>query len=910
MKISDLRVNGSSHPLAVDDVPRFTWKAFSDDFGVLLPEAQLEVRDHDGLVWDSGRCTSTGVPALEYAGPELRAKTAYTWRVRAWDQFGDASEWSREAAFETGLRGEGIDGAQWIRLEEDTPVGQTAPVQYLRHEFTVPAGVRRARSFSTALGWYHLRVNGADATGPGYFPGFTSFDDRVEYQVRDITSRVREGRNVVGAILTDGRFRGRIGAGAVPSFYGNRTAVIVRLEIELEDGRCVSVVSGRHWEGGHGSILTADTRAGEIVDARLRSAWDEADGRLPSPLKVIAVDEARALVGERVQTRQHSSIPAVARWTAPSGKTVVDFGQNTHGFVRITARGPRGSSMSVHHSEVLDRGGEVDIAYLAGGGEGPPTFILPNVYTFSGNTEAFEPLFCTQGFRYASLDIPDGTAVLDIACVPVHADLDYHSEFSCSDELVNRFHHNVLSSMQWNFIDVPSDCPTRERSGWTGDAEVFAPTALLLADAGEYLANWLVDARLQQHSDGTIPDVVPMDGPSWREGAERADIVPGLPLPPSGSAGWGDAVVIIPWEIYQATGAIKPLRDGYEAMTRWVERYARMALVNRSVDDPIWTKYVVNAGYHWGEWLEPVGEGDGREDLLDLMRDLHSNPRSSVATAYFEHSSRLLSHIAELLGFREDAARFLSYADGARYAWQQLCISSDGSLLPDAQATYVRALDFDLVPSQQRPAVAQRLVDRIRARGTHLGTGFLTTGVLLKQLSAHGHDETAVGVLTQTKAPSWLDQVRRGATSIWETWTGLDASGNPTGSYNHYALGAAARWLYENLAGLQRERPGWQSIRIDPVISPRFTRASASIGTPFGAASSAWERNGNDVTLNVQIPVGATATLRLRDVALTEVLVQRGVVDAIEAEEIATLVRFGSGTYTFEWRMTPVTVDA
>ncbi|TXK16345.1 alpha-L-rhamnosidase [Homoserinibacter sp. GY 40078] len=893
-----LRTSGRISPEGLDGTPEFSWQLATDAKGVILGTAQVVVRDLAGEpVWDSGAMPVT-VPTIRYAGPQLPPRSTFTWQVVVWDADGTESDWSEPAQFSTGLLGAGLEPARWIRVGDEPAVGETAPVQYLRHEFTLPSAPVRARSYSTALGWYRLGVNGQDALGPGIFPGFTAFEARVEYQVRDITSLLHEGDNAVSLLLADGRYRGRIGALGQPAIYGNRTAVIARLEIELADGSIVEIATDDSWEGGTGEIGASDPREGETIDARLRGAWDRIGGSIPHPERVVAVEERRSLVGEGpAPFAAAAPIAEVSRTRAPSGALIVDFGQNLHGVARITARGPAGTEVVVHHSEVLTPEGEVDLDYLFAGM--PVDIHLgPNRLILSGEQDEFEPTFSTQGFRYIAITAPEGVEILQAAAVPIHAAIDYDGRFTSSNPLVDRFHENVTWSMRGNFLDVPTDCPTRERSGWTGDAQVFARTALLMADTAPYLANWMVDARLQQHTDGTIPDIVPVDANNWREGAEREEMAPGMPLPPPGSAGWGDAIVLIPWSIYLATGSTTALEENYTAMSRWIERYATLA-ASSGADDP----YFVNAGYHWGEWLEPAGEGDGVLDIMSMTQDLHVHPRAWVATAYFEHSSRLLAQIAELLGHAEDAAHFTVYAEGARDAWQRHYMPENG-LLPEAQATYVRALEFGLVPAERRAATTARLVERIRERGTHLGTGFLSTGFLLGQLSENGADDVALDLLLQTSAPSWLGQVEAGATTVWESWTGHDENGRAIMSHNHYSLGASARWLYERLAGIRPAAPGWARITVDPLLNRRIDRVSAQTGTPFGPLGIEWSLEGVHAVATVRIPAGASATMTLRGGRAESASIDGETLagsDRVTEADGALAVQLGSGTHRVEW---------
>jgi alpha-L-rhamnosidase len=901
----ELRVCGLTAPLGLDSTPVFSWKVRTDVSDVVLAAAAVRLLDDGGaVVWESGWVATPGIPAVSYTGPALTPRSVYRWEVRVRDGRGLESERSETATFETGVLGGGLGAARWIRLDETTPTGEAGPVQYLRREFDIASEVTRARVFATALGWYRLHVNGVDVTGAGLYPGFTAFESRVEYQVRDVTAFLAEGRNTIGLVLSDGRFRGRIGALGTPAMYGDRTAVIALLELEHADGGRTVVHTDGSWSGGHGEIVTADPRAGETIDARRHTEWSILGGTLADEVAVAEVEESRMLVGASAEPVVYApELPSVSTHRAPSGKLIVDFGQNLHGVARIVARGPRGAEVVVTHSEVLSRDGEVETSYLFGGMP-VDVHIGPNRLILSGGDDVFVPTFSTQGFRYIALDAPEDVDFLEFASIPVHAALDYRGRFECSDELVTRFHDNVVWSMRGNFLDVPTDCPTRERSGWTGDAQVFAPTALLLAESGRYLANWLVDMRAQQHSDGTITDIVPLDSPNWREGAPPAEMMPGVTMPPSGAAGWGDAIVLIPWEVYLATGSTDVLSDNYDAMSRWIERYARMAESTGDGGLPH-GRYLVDSGYHWGEWLEPIGEGDGSADMLGLMVDLAAHPRSWVATAYFEHSSRVLAEIAELLGRSDDASRFAEYAEGARAAWQEAFMTAPERLEPDAQATYVRALEFGLVPEERRAATVERLAERIRARDNHLGTGFLSTGFLLRQLSRNGEAELAIDLLLQQTPPSWLGQVVRGATTTWETWTGHDADDNPIMSHNHYSLGGSARWLYEDLAGLRAAEPGWRRITVDPLMTPRIPSVSASTGTPFGDAAVEWSIAGGRATLTVDVPAGAEASVVLPgadpDKAQLDGAALASAGRLVGSDGRGPRVEVGSGRHTFAW---------
>jgi alpha-L-rhamnosidase len=890
-------------PIGLDTDPVFGWTVEDERRGVRLRRARVEVWDERSgeARWDSGDRETPGVPQLSYAGPRLEPGTRYGWRVRVEDADGRVSPWSETTWFETGLRGAGLD-ARWICLDERLPLDRGAPVQYLRRDFDVPGEVVRARAYSTALGWYRLHLNGVDVTGPGLVPRFTAFEQRVEYQAHDVTAHIRSGANAIGLVIADGRFRGRNSGLARRGMYGDQARGIARLEVELASGEVVVIRSDASWEGGHGEIRAADPQDGEVIDARHRSDWSSPGGRLVESVSVIEVEEERSLVGVACEpVRAVEELVPVAVVTSPTGATIVDFGQNVVGVTRLELSGPAGTTVVVRHSEVLTPGGEIDTSYARIRGSEQDELTLSG-----GERDVFEPAFTIQGFRYAEVTgLPAPLDPRAVRAVVLASAFEYHGRFTCSDTRLERLHDNIVLSMRGNFTDIPTDCPTRERSGWTGDAQIFAPTALLLGDASAFLRNWLVDLGLQQRPDGCVLDTVPVDFAGWYDSAEWVE--EGFLAMEPGSGGWGDAAVLVPWAIYRATGSTAVLEDAYDSMVRWVEFSADRATRRheRRVGTPAspHERYLIETGWHFGEWLEPR-KSDGTEGS-NVMLDLVSNPPSEVATAYFAHSSRVLAHIATLLGQDADAERFETYADGATEAWRLEFVDFDGRLRLDTQANHVRALAFDLVTAEDRPAIAARLVELVRAAGNHLDTGFLSTGLLLPVLSRAGYGEVALDLLLQTTAPSWLYAVERGATTVWETWEGYDDDGQAKASHNHYSFGAVARWMYEELAGLRATSPGWSTIEVTPFPSERIEAASAATSTPFGPVSVDWRIDAVGARLAVAVPVGATATVHLPG-AVAESTRESGrpVVEVgVETESDARglVVRLGSGSYEFDW---------
>ena len=476
----------------------------------------------------------------------------------------------------------------------------------------------------------------------------------------------------------------------------------------------------------------------------------------------------------------------------------------------------QGTELTVVHGEVLDASGDVTQEHLK------PTITFPgapigvgmidHVVADGAPGEVFEPRHTTHGFRFARIEgHPGALTPDDVTGVVVHTDLRRTGWFRCSDDRLNTLHDITEWSFRDNACEIPTDCPQRERSGWTGDWQLFIPTAAFLYDVAGFSLRWLRDLAAEQLDDGAVTNYVP-DGLR-----QRARAIGTMWLSRQGSSGWGDAIVMVPWEMWRAYGDTDVLAEVWPHMVAWVDFAATTARTQRHPDraearpEPLpHEEFLWDGGYHWGEWLEP-GTVAGQHMQQD---------HGSVGTAFLHHSAQLLSRIGRMLGHDKETARFKALAANVLEAWQTEFIGPDGALTPDTQANHVRALAFDLVPEQLRAQTAARLVELIRNAGTHLGTGFLATPYLLPVLTDAGHLDLAFELIHQDTPPSWLYMVERGATTVWELWEGVDTNGVPHESLNHYSKGAVISWLHRYVAGIQLVRPGLPAL-------PRRTAAAA-----------------------------------------------------------------------------------
>jgi alpha-L-rhamnosidase len=480
--------------------------------------------------------------------------------------------------------------------------------------------------------------------------------------------------------------------------------------------------------------------------------------------------------------------------------------------------------------------------------------MVDHVISAGRDGDVFEPRHTTHGFQYVRVEgHPGELAAADVTGVVVHTDMRRTGWFSCSDARINALHEAAVRSFRGNACDIPTDCPHRERAGWTGDWQLYVATAAFLYDVAGFSAKWLRDVAVDQGSDGTIANISP-SAPA--EGLESP--VKFL----HGAAGWGDAIVIVPWEIYRAYGDVGLLEELWPNMVRWLDRTERMAAAGRHLarTGPVrpHERYLWDTGFHWGEWLEP---GD---TMSGPFEEFVARDKSDVATAFFARSAELASRIATILGRGADAARYAVLAAAVRDAWQAEFTGQDGTIRPATQATIVRALRFGLVPDDRREAAAAQLARLIRDAGTHLGTGFLATPDLLPALADAGHQDLAYELLFQHTPPSWLGMIDKGATTIWERWDGIDDDGVPHASLNHYSKGAVISFLHRYTAGIRiGDEPAYRAFRVQPLPGGGLTSASAAHESPYGRIESSWSLAGNLLRLDVLVPPSTTATVVL-----------------------------------------------
>ena len=886
MTVDKLLTENRENPVGLDvEAPRFSWQIRSDKRNAMQTAYEIRVGDDQtslskgtNLIWNSGKMSTDQSVHVTYGGDALQSGKRYYWQVRVWDNDGKASQWSEPAFWQMAfLEPATAFKARWIGpgFQEDTT---QRPSPVFRKEFSTQQGkqIASATAYITAHGMYEAQLNG-QRIGDAYLtPGWTSYDERLQYQVYDVTDRLQSGENALGVTLGSGWYRGYIGFAGQKNFYGDDIALLFQLDIHYTDGTSESILSDDSWKSSTGPILSAEIYDGETYDARKEmpgwasTGFDDADWQGVA-VKDYTKDVLIATYNEPV--RKQETFQPKAIFTTPSGELVVDFGQNLVGWVQLRVQGNAGDQVTLYHAEVLDKAGNFYTENLRAAQQ-KNTYILKG-----GPQETFEPHFTFQGFRYVKIEgFPGELRPENLTAIALYSDMQPTGSFTSSNELLNQLQHNIQWGQKGNFLDIPTDCPQRdERLGWTGDAQAFFRTAAYNMNVHNFFAKWLKDVAADQLPNGSVPFVIPNV----------------LGQNATGSAGWADAATIIPWEMYVLYGDKKILETQYGSMKAWVE------YIRQQSQDDLW-----KSGFHFGDWLfyRPDDDTDGRSAITD---------KYFITQCFYAYSTQLLINAATVLGKENDVEEYSALLENIKAAFMKEFVTPSGRLVSSTQTAYVLALHFDLLPEALRAQAVERLVENIKSYGNHLTTGFLGTPYLCHVLSRFGHEEVAYQLLMQKTYPSWLYPVTMGATTIWERWDGIKPDSTfqtpAMNSYNHYAYGAIGDWMYRNIAGLNtaEDGPGYKHIRIQPVQGGELTSAGADLETYYGLLSSHWETADGKFMHEVTIPPNTTADIYIPASGAEGVTESGKALGSVKDLEVVGMeegylhVKAGSGTYHF-----------
>ncbi|MGN6760497.1 MAG: family 78 glycoside hydrolase catalytic domain [Leifsonia sp.] len=852
---TELRIDAGGDQFPVSGArPRLSWLPVDGAGGY-----ELDASIDDGPVEPAGTRSHRLNP---WPWRPLQSGERVRWRVRV-----PGGAWSAEHAFEAGL----LDAdwtADWISppTPSDVVFGKR-PGHSLRRTVSIDRPIRRARLYSTALGVYEAFVNGSRIGTAELSPGSTSYDTTVYAQAADVAPSLKPGENTLELVLTDGWYQGQVGAfhARAAWTHGDDLAARAELHLHFEDGTTEIIVTDGSWTSWTSPIVRAGLMDGQATDLTVEPA-------LLGPVRVGAVAAPPVSWSPAPPVRRVEERAPVSLTRLGSGSWIADFGQNASGWTRLTDLGPRGARTVLEHGEHLDPSGDLDMSHLDSEREGDGLVVLDQrdeVVSDGADGSVFEPRHTVHGFQYVRIHRDELPLSPDaITMQVVNTDLTPAGWFRCSSDDLNRLHHVADWSFGGNAVDIPTDCPQRERVGWTGDYQIFASTAVRLFDVHGFTRKWLQSVRDDQLDDGRIANFSP-DGRQVKHHPELQV------AQMTGSAGWGDAIVHVPWILYETYGDRDELAANWEAMARWVEWALETARtrrhpsrVQRSAEPLPHEQYLWDGSFHWGEWCEPKERAaDGT--LIDPVQDdpmaWFMEDKGEIGTAYLYRSTATLARIAEVLGRESDAARYAESAERVRDAWRTEFLTADGRTAKDTQAAYVRALTFGLIPDQVRSAAADRLVELIRRADVHLGTGFLSTADLLPVLAGTGHADVVYELLFQRTSPSWLGMLDRGATTIWEDWDGVDEDGRAFASLNHYSKGAVVRFLHTHLLGLD-QAPGsvaWESFVLRPMPGGGVTWAEGSYRTPQGTIKASWRIEDGRIAVSGTVPPATRGTVVL-----------------------------------------------
>ncbi len=720
--------------------------------------------------------------------------------------------------------------AKWIDPELPHEAETRQPASVLRRRFPVE-GTENARLFITCHGLYQCSINGHPVGEFVLAPGTGDYHKRLTVQCYDVSSLLCLGKNTLSVTLGDGWYRGSVGIDGLRNYYGSDLALLCQLEVNGE----VVLCSDEGWEASQqGPVRENDLQQGECYDARMEeiTQWHAVTVRdfgyqNLAPMESVPILEQERFTGTLM--------------TTPNGEQVIDFSQNLAGYTQIRINAKAGQRLTLWHGETLDENGNFTQSNFDPGERNKAGIPQKITYICKDGWNTYKPSFTIFGFRYAKIETEIDLKDAAFTAIAVYSQMPQTGFFQCGNADVNRLFLNSLWSMRSNFCDIPTDCPTRERAGWTGDAGVFAPTAVYLADCYPILRKWLGECRLAQGEDGLVQNIAPVNN----KGGMISNLL-------QGSAGWGDACVLVPWALYEAYGRKEILEENYDMMCRWLGFLEKRAQKTRphNLFHP-YHKYLMDEGFHFGEWCQPdVDNGESMKKTMMLGAP-------EVATAYYYRSASLMAQIAAVLGKTEDAKRYEEIAGNAKKAYRHFCVKN-GEIRSDRQCEYVRPIAFGLLEGDEVQKAADALNRLVVKNGYHLNTGFLSTPDLCRVLSENGHTETAYRLLLQEDCPGWLYAVKKGATTIWETWDGVGADGTVHDSLNHYSYGAITGWLFGGVCGISLKAG---TLTIQPQPNRALGFAKARWDSPVGQIESAWSYQDNCLTVDISVPISAQIIL-------------------------------------------------
>ncbi|MBT2725814.1 family 78 glycoside hydrolase catalytic domain [Bacillus sp. ISL-75] len=883
MIISSLKTNHVVNPLGFEfDRLSLSWVTESEDSSSIFQSAaKVEIAvdpSFETILFDSGK--SQEIDSLAYHPDiKLKPRTRYYWRVTVWGDAGDEVT-SESAWFETAKMDEPWEG-KWISPELDKEIHPL-----IRKTFSVPSDIESARAYICGVGLYDVEINGIRVSNEYFAPGYNAYDFWLQYQTYDVTDLLKSGENAIGFMLGNGWYKGRFGfEGGYHELYGSEFACIGEIVVTLKDGSTTVIATDEDWKCAPAPITFSGIYDGEIYDANLESKnWTlpEFDDSTWTGVRKTEIKTEKCTARRNLPVKIMEERKPIEILHTPAGEVVLDFGQVMTGWVRFKTKASKGTTLQLQYGEILQNGN----FYRENLREAKAEYI----YIADESVREVQPHFTFYGFRYVKLTGFEGDINLDdfTGCV-IYSEIEQTGTIETSNPLVNQLFLNTVWGQKGNFLDVPTDCPQRdERMGWTGDAQVFAPTACFNMYSPAFYQKYMFDLheeqkRLSGSVPFTVPVVKPKDGNGFISG--------------SGSAAWGDAATVIPWTLYTYYGDKELLRQQFDTMKDWVDYI-------KKVDDESGAKRLWQVGFHFGDWLALDGK--------DPQSPMGGTDSYYIASAYYCYSAQLVAKAAKVIGINEMAEQYGELANEIKEAIRKEYFTPNGRSALNTQTAMIVALYMDLIPESFRPRLIDDLKAKLREDKMHLNTGFVGTPYFCNVLSEYGANDFAYTLLLNDDFPSWLYAVKLGATTIWERWNSVLPDGSISGtgmnSLNHYAYGSIAEWMYRYMCGINpvEEAPGFRKFKLCPKPYGKVTYAKAKFSSPSGDIESGWElKEDGRLTFTFTVPFNTNAEVVLPDASLEtikvngELLVNRSLKAKQENQDIQC--ELSAGTYVFDY---------
>lgn len=880
LTIQNLLISMLPNPSGITELPLISYHIESSLSDTYQTSYQLQIAtdgEFHSIVYDSGYVKSENSIHITPTGFCMESATKYYVRVRITDNHQRESDYSKISTFLTGILKEDDWKASFVSGEELIEKDDSGST-IIRKTFHVHKKIKEAFAFTTAQGLYHFYMNGHKVGTDELAPGWTSYHNRLLYQTHDVTDLLMQGDNAFAAFVGAGWYKGKMGFLLRRNNYGERTAFFAQLIIRYEDGTCEWIGTDETCVTTHGPVSFSEIYDGEIYDASLeQNGFSMPDFKAihATPVSLVPTDYSVLIAQPGGKVTRKIKLPAKRLFTTPAGDTVLDFGQNLSGYIETTFQSIPGEVLKLECFETLDSEGNCYFDNLRTAKQ--------SLTYHCANDElvTYHPYFTFQGFRYAKVSSFPGQKpdLSNFTAYALYSDMEQTGYFTTSNQDINRLYENILWSLRGNFVDIPSDCPQRdERMGWTGDAQIFCRTACYLMNTYTFFSKWLKDVAADQTPDGGVPHVVPdiitgVDTDDWlvSNGTHSA-------------AAWGDVAVINPYTLYLMYGDTRILSEQYDSMKAWIN------FMRNHSKDGIWTYRL-----QFGDWV-----------ALDAEEGSYfgATPTDFTCTAFYAYSTLLFAKTAKILGFTTDYEEYSNLYKEIVTTFEKTFFTEEGNLTVNTQTAHIVALYFDLVPSKYKKQVTDSLLKLLKENNGHLVTGFIGTPYFCHVLSQNGHTKEAYELLLKDDFPSWLYQVKMGATTIWEHWDGLKPDGTmwspDMNSFNHYAYGAIGEWLFRVVAGIEFDEsaPGGKHMILYPHYGGNLTKVDASYLSVYGKVSCTYIKDRNKVTLSVTVPANTTATVCL-DGAQEMLNAPNNISFLKDSNCLKTTI--GSGDYTFEF---------